>query len=396
VRPTILGLCLTLALTLPAWCGDEECTTAVIAGGATHDGRPILWKNRDTDSPSNKVVYVRETPYAYLAVVDAQYPSGRVAWGGLNERGFAVINSMSYNLPHQGGEYSDLEGLIMAEALRKCATIDDFELYIKANLGPEFGSRANFCVIDAQGGAAIFEVHNHGYRRLNADTTAERYLLNTNFSRSGPADKGLGYLRFDRETELFASQPAGSLSHTFVLQTVARDLGHALLRSPSRADWKSLPAAQPYWVHSNSTINRGITASVILIHGVKKGEDPANATLWVMLGEPVCSIATPLWVGAGDTPPELREGEEAPIAHEAARLKKILRPLNGDDRKEYVDVTRLDNASATGWLPGNLRLEGEILSRCEEFCSRRPSPAERAGFQKDAAARVLARLQAVR
>ena len=49
----------------------EECTTAVITGGATADGNPILWKNRDTDSLSNKIVLVREKPFDYLAVVNA-------------------------------------------------------------------------------------------------------------------------------------------------------------------------------------------------------------------------------------------------------------------------------------------------------------------------------------
>jgi hypothetical protein len=31
----------------------------------------MLWKNRDTDNLSNKVVFVREAPFSYLALVDA-------------------------------------------------------------------------------------------------------------------------------------------------------------------------------------------------------------------------------------------------------------------------------------------------------------------------------------
>lgn len=373
----------------------EECTTAVIAGPATADGNPILWKNRDTDSLSNKVVLVREQPYDYLAVVNAGETSGRIAWGGLNSAGFAIINSVAYNLPQESGEAGDLEGHVMADALRSCATAEDFERYLKANLGAGLGVQTNFCVIDANGGAAIFETHNHGYQRLNASETPEKYLLNTNFSRSGKADRGAGYLRFDRENELFRAVPAGKLTPGFVLQTAARDLGSTLLRHPDRAEWKRLPADQPTWIHANYTIDRGSSACAMVIHGVKRGEDPRYATLWVILGEPVCSVAIPLWVAAGETPAELREGTQAPIYQEALRLQERLRPLKGRDRREYLDLGRLDNRAGTGWLPGHLRLETEILEETVRLLETKPAPTRLSEFQQAAAARVLAALRRV-
>jgi hypothetical protein len=374
----------------------EECSTAVVSEAAAADGRPILWKNRDTDSRSNKVVLVAERPHSYLAVVDAASASGRVAWGGLNSAGFAVINSASYNLPRKSGEKEDLEGIVMADALRKCATVEDFEEHLRANLGPDLGSRTNFCAIDGQGGAAIFEVHNHGLTRLDASAAPEKYLPNTNFSRSGKKDDGAGYLRFDRATELFRQVAPAAITHEFILQDVSRDLGHALLRHPPRSSWKEFPAATPVWIHSDHTINRPSTASVILIHGAKKGEDPRRATLWVALGEPVCSVAVPLWVAAGSVPSELREGDEAPIAREALRLKAILHPLEGKDRETYLDLTRLDNAGGTGWLPGNLSLERELLMGTERFLSGERTAEELAAHEKEAASRVLARLRGAR
>jgi hypothetical protein len=391
-------LCLVLAgLTAGfAPAGEpEECTTSVITGQATADGNPILWKNRDTDSLSNKIVLVREKPYDYLAVVNAAEPSGRIVWGGLNSAGFAIINSVAYNLPQESGEAGDLEGHVMADALRSCATADDFESYLKANLGAGLGVQTNFCVIDANGGAAIFETHNHGYNRLNASDTPEKCLLNTNFSRSGKADKGAGYLRFDRESELFRAVPAGKLSHGFVLQTAARDLGNVLLHHPDRAEWKKLQADRPAWIHANYTIDRGSTACAMVIHGVKKGEDPRNATFWVILGEPVCSVAIPLWVAAGETPAELRAGEQAPIYREALRLQERLRPLQGRDRREYLDLRRLDNREGTGWLPGNLALERGILEETARLLQNGPSPAQLAAFEQATAARVLAALQRI-
>jgi hypothetical protein len=397
-RPISILLCLVmvgLAVGITAAAELEECTTAVITGQATADGNPILWKNRDTDSLSNKIVLVREKPYDYLAVVNAAETSGRIVWGGLNSAGFAIINSVAYNLPQEAGEAGDLEGHVMADALRSCATANDFEDYLKANLGPGLGVQTNFCVIDANGGAAIFETHNHGYQRLNASETPEKYLLNTNFSRSGKAGKGAGYLRYDRENELFRAVPAGKLTHGFILQAAARDLGSTLLHHPDRAVWKQLPAEPPSWIHANYTIDRGATACAMVIHGVKPGEDPRNATLWVILGEPVCSIAIPLWVAAGETPAELRAGAQAPIYQEALRLQERLRPLEGRDRSEYLDLARLDNRAGTGWLPGNLELERGIIEEAARLLQRGATPAQLAAFEQAIAARVLIALQRI-
>jgi hypothetical protein len=380
---------------VPAPLSEEECTTAVITGAAAADGKPILWKNRDTDQLSNKVVFVDEKPYSYLAVVNAGDNAGRITWGGLNARGFAIINSVAYNLPQKSGESADLEGIVMADALRTCASADDFEKYVSGNLGPDFGCRTNFCVIDAHGGAAIFEVHNNGYKRLNAAETSEKYLLNTNFSRSGTADQGAGYLRFDREVELFQSVPVGKLSHEFVLQTLARDLGHSLLRHPAPAEWKEYSSDHPVWIHANYTINRPTTASTILIHGVREGEDPLRATLWVILGEPVCSIALPIWVASGETPEEVRSGKDAAIYREATRLQNMLRPLKGRDRREYIDLTRLDNKEGRGWLPGNLKLEKEILTETAALLKADPTPAQLRDFQNIAASKVLSALKGI-
>ena len=371
----------------------EECTTAIITGEATVDGAPILWKNRDTEALSNKVVFVNEKPFSYLGVVNAQAPSGRIVWGGLNQAGFAIINSVAYNLPQKSGEREDGEGLLIADALRTCATVDDFESFVRKNLGPDLGAKTNFGVMDARGGSAIFEVHNHGYNRLNTCESAGKFLLNTNFSRSGIPDQGAGYLRFDREQGLFGALPAGQISLEFILQTAARDLGHPLLQYLPSSQWKDLPEDQPYWVHANYTINRVSTASVLVIQGVRPGEDPKKAVLWVILGEPVCSIAVPLWVAAGDTPAEVREGDEASISREAARLKDVLRPLKGRDRREYANVTRLDNRAGSGWLPANLQLERQLLQEAQALLAANPTSEQLAAFERQAAARVLARLK---
>lgn len=384
------------AALLSAGPGSQECTTAIFAAGATADGRPMLWKNRDTDRLSNKVVLVDDKPFSYLGLVNADDPDGRMVWAGVNAAGFAIANSVAYNLPQAPGEETDLEGIIMADALRTCETVGDFERYLSRNTGPDLGSQANFLAMDAKGGAAIFETHNHGFRRLDAGASPARYLANTNFSRTGTADQGAGYLRFDRETALLEAAKPGSFTPGWVLQVAARDLGHALLGHPAREAWTTLPADRPTWVHTNHTINRASTASAVIVHGVKPGDHVRRTTMWVALGEPVCAIAVPLWVAAGPPPLALREGEHAALALESRRLKDMLRPLKARERQEYADLARLDNAAGTGWLPGLLAAEAAIMADADALLAKNPSPAQLAAFQNAAADRALAALKAVK
>jgi len=381
---------------LAARPGAQECTTALFAGESTADGRPMLWKNRDTDQLSNKVVFVEDKPYNYLGVVNADDADGRMVWAGVNAAGFAVANSVAYNLPQKSGEEADLEGIIMSDALRTCETLADFERYLSRNLGPDLGSRANFLAMDAKGGTAIFETHNHGFKRIDAGSAPSRYLANTNFSRSGPPDQGAGYLRFDRETTLLEAARPGTFSPAWVLQTAARDLGHALLAHPARDDWKKLPAAPPTWLHTNYTINRASTSSVVVFHGVNPGEDPRRTTMWVALGEPVCSVAIPLWVAAGTPPGPVWEGDHAALSTESLRLKDILRPLKARERKEYADITKLDNAAGTGWLPKLLTAETDTLNQAAALLAGNPSAADLAAFEKTAADRALAVLRSIK
>jgi len=373
----------------------EECTTLVAAGPATSRGGPLFWKNRDTNTLSNKVMLVTEHPYSFLALVDADDSAGRAAWAGVNTTGFAIANTASYNLPQPANEAREQEGVVMAEALRTCRTVDDLERLIQRRQGRRLGVRTNFFAIDASGGAVIIETHNNGYTRYDAARFPGSRLANTNFSRSGGVDEGAGYLRFDRASELLETITPDRLNAATVFQVLSRDMSHPLLTHPSRDAWKTLPADHPYWVHSNYTINRPSTASAVVVDGVRPGQDPRLTTMWVALGEPVTTIAVPLWIAAGTPPEELWEGKDAPISEQAARLKAALRPLQSRERNEYADITRLDNAAGSGWLPGLLAVEREIMAETAALLESNPSNEALADFQRRMAARALAALKAV-
>lgn len=393
-RYAVLLILLISVAGITGWTMEdaEECTSLVATGAGTVDGAALMWKNRDNPSElSNKVVFVEDKPYNYLALVDGEPANGHVAWAALNSAGFGVANTATTNLPPL--EPSGNPAILMGDAARTCATVDEFEQFLRHNFGKNRGTRSNFLVVDAKGGAAIFEAHATGFKRFNAADAAEQYLGNTNFSRSGTADGGGGYLRFDRETELLKRAPGGRLSVEYIFGTMSRDLGHPLLHHPERAAWRTFPSDTPVWLHTNYTIDRPSTASAVVIHNVRPGQDPRFATMWVMLGEPLTSVAVPLWVAAGTPPSELWDGKDAPLSKESARLKNLLRPLKAAERREYVDVTRLDNAAGTGWLPAMLAAERENVAQATELLKRNASAGDLAAFEKLAASRTLALLQ---
>lgn len=75
------------------------CTSAVVSGKVTPDGRPLLWKNRDTDYLRNHVAYIKGEKYNFIADVNsANFPALKEAWMGTNSVGFALMNTQSYNL----------------------------------------------------------------------------------------------------------------------------------------------------------------------------------------------------------------------------------------------------------------------------------------------------------
>lgn len=143
----------------------RPCTSAIISGSLTPDGKPILWKNRDTSASDNKVEYMAPQhpgELAYVALFNSSDTRCEQAWIGVNECGFAVMNTASYNLKADDVPASDMdrEGYVMAHALRHCRTVDDFADLLE-NLPKPLGVEANFGVVDAEGNGAYFECDNY-------------------------------------------------------------------------------------------------------------------------------------------------------------------------------------------------------------------------------------------
>jgi len=104
-----------------------SCTTFLMSGKHTPDGRPLLYKNRDTGTLDNALVYFTDGKYDYIGLVDSKESWKREVWGGFNSAGFAIMNSAAYN--NNSGDttkLADREGEVMKMALASCATLADF------------------------------------------------------------------------------------------------------------------------------------------------------------------------------------------------------------------------------------------------------------------------------
>jgi hypothetical protein len=355
----------------------------------------MLWKNRDTDVLSNKVVFIREQPFSYLALVDAEDASGRRAWAGLNDAGFGIMNTVAYNLPGaQTGDLKDQEGGVMADALRTCRTVADFESYLKLNQGPGLGCQTNFGVIDATGRAVLIETHNRGYRLLEASEPSEKCLVNSNWSRSGQPGKGAGYLRFERATELLRTVAPGQLNPHEIFRRMARDTGHVLLRTPTISELKSLPA-KPHWILTKDCINKSYTSCAVVLVGKDPKDPSSRATFWVLPGEPVTAVALPLWVEAGSVPEAFWKGKDAPLWSESLRIKKRIRPFQETEKQEYLDLSGLDNREGTGFLPRLLAAEDKVFEKVAAFGDGPKTPEELATLQNELAVLALAAMKGV-
>ena len=80
---------LAILLFFVSYSTAAACTSAVISGRATLDGRPILWKNRDTSKTENKLIYIKGEKYDLIGVANNSDAAGDSIWMGSNSAGFS-------------------------------------------------------------------------------------------------------------------------------------------------------------------------------------------------------------------------------------------------------------------------------------------------------------------
>ncbi len=355
-----------------------SCTTFLMSGKHTPDGRPLLYKNRDTGTLDNALVYFTDGKYDYIGIVDAKESWKREVWGGFNSAGFAIMNSAAYN--NNTGDTTKVanrEGEVMKMALATCATLADFEKML-TDMPKPIGVDANFGVIDAQGGAAYYETGNFAFKKIDANDPAvapNGLLIRTNHSFTGNPEVGFGYIRYAAASEaLNMALAQKKLDPQNLFNSISRNLAHSLTKVNLREE---LPASagDNTFIYFEDFIPRPSSASVMLVVGAAQGEDPSNAMMWTLAGFPLTTVPVPVWVSAGREMPavvSMKENMHAPLCDAAMTLKRQLFPITRGSGPKYMNVAMLLNRENTGILQKLEPVENEIFRKTAEMVATMP------------------------
>ena len=381
----------TLFLMYGLFTTTKACTTAVIAAKNSASGKSMIWKLRDTDNLKNAMRYFDDGKYTFLGLVNSNDTLGKHVWGGSNNAGFAIMNSASFNVnENDTTQLKDQEGVFMKLALQTCASLEEFEALLN-NYPKPSGQASHYGVIDANGGAAFYEVNNWTWTKFDANdlnVAPNGYVIRTNFSETGTPDVGYGFIRRETAEKVFAKALENNkLDYRTVLQRFSRCTYHPVFDVNYRAKFENGDNESPF-ISSDDLIARHGTSSAIVVEGVKSGESPALTTIWTQIGFPHTTISVPMWVEGSENFPTLlaydAELGNSPLNEMALELKSKCYPLTRSDGHHYLKFDELINQYNNGLLQRIERVEKEIFDKTDELLSKwagkAPSAADIGSF----------------
>lgn len=344
------NLLLTMAVLASAFlfpAATEACTSAMAGATRGAGGRWLLWKHRDSGHADN---YVRrfaatDSTRAYVALFNASDTAAREAWIGFNDAGFAVMNTATYNIPAPASDRQDREGFVMSAALRRCATLVDFQRMLRDN-GDRLGVQANFGAFDAEGHGAYFEISDRSALRVFpvdslsavalgvewAGGDDEGLLTRTNYSFSGGRKGRLGVSRHCAETHLLDSVTATRRPWASPGEVAAEDFIETLSRSfylPEKGV-DLLDGTAIRRPDNGDVIPRWSSCASVVVEGPLPGENPAETMImWSVVGFPplseVHAVTLDSVPAAIATPPAPRVRERGFVNDRKARSKHAFR-----------------------------------------------------------------------
>ena len=350
-----------------AFVPARACTSFIISGKATDNGRPVIFKNRDTGNLDNCIVTVKGSRYRFTGVAAAGDTANHEIWSGHNEAGFAVMNTAAYNLNGDTEFEVETEGMLMRQALSLCATLADFEQLLDTT--SLRNNNANFGVMDAQGGCAYYEVGEKRWTKFDANdpkVAPYGFLIRTNHAYSGDRSMDLGTERYLAISQYMTRQGfAGGFNAQRLIRTVPRILTHGLT-GDNLLDKAPADGLTPRFACFVDFIPRFSTSCAQLIEGVAKGESPQHTVAWTIIGSPLATVAMPLLLTAsGHMPGVVTRGKDGGslLCRYGLKLKKRLFPLRTKTRANYIDVAQLVNSRQTGILQLIRPVEDELMKR---------------------------------
>ena len=364
----LLALCIT-GLLMPST--SAACTSFIVSGKATKDGRPLIFKNRDTGEPNNVVVDVQGELYRYMGIAACWDKKPVEIWGGHNEVGFAIINTAAYNMNGCDGKDTDNDGKVMRRALEICRTLADFENLLDTLPQPR-DLNSNFGVLDSEGGCAYYETGNYSFTKFDANDPSIApggYLVRTNHGLTGCRDIDRGVERYMAITDFMdEAYRKENLDCEYLIANVPRYLTHGLTKQNL---YDQLPKDEndTRYIHFSEFIPRYITSSAILVQGVVSGESSSHTISWTNIGWPCGSVAIPLILEKDVLLPTIvqrGENDKAWLCSQSIEQKKKVFNLKRGNVREYIDLSKLVNAAGTGIVQLMMPLEREVFNHARD------------------------------
>lgn len=346
------------------------CTSVIVSGKATKDGRPLIFKNRDTSTLHNMTIVVQGQVYRYIGLVNAEDTEPVNVWGGHNEAGFGIINTAAYNLNGDGGD-TDGDGILIRKALELCATLEDFERLLDTVKKPR-EVNSNFAVLDANGGCAYYETGNYDYVKFDVNdpnVAPDGYLMRTNFGTTGNNKLDQGVERFCAITDFMAEAcKEGKFDPQYLLCQIPRYMKHGVTKL-DMADFMPDNEDDTRYFPFHDYIARYSTSSVIMVQGVKAGESPQATVSWTMVGWPLSTVAIPLVITPSGKLPALVADDgtgHSRLNEMGLQLKERVFSLKSGNTSSYGDLAQLMNKQGTGIMQRVQTLEMEVIRRGDE------------------------------
>ena len=359
-----------LSMTSLSWA----CTSFIISGSATPTGRPMMFKHRDTGELNNRIAHFQGPKYSFIGLVNSPRLDGEV-WAGMNQAGLCIMNTASYNLREDSLDCPmDREGELMYHVLGNCASLSEFEAWLDTYPQP-WGVEANFGLIDAQGGAAYYEMNNHRWIKYDVNQEPFGFRVVTNFSFAGRYEEYAGYERYLTASALMKEtfSPTHQMTATEVINLFSRQYRHELL------GLHYTPDNAPQYVVDQDFIPRRSTSAVVVFDGVSAQQDPRYTLMWTLLGYPACAVAIPLVLHPDYLPPYMQardtlstsgKGLHSELCDLALGIKhQWVFPLHISNGNRYIALQNVlcDRPNAPSLLSCTHRVEQTILTTFEPF-----------------------------
>jgi len=411
VRKSLLSALLSLAavLMIAAVMPALSCDVAVVSGKYTTDGRPVLWKNFDCSAAwAQQVIYFpAKNPkagdyfmlYHHDDLMELINNSPVMPQSGANEAGFAVSVAAVYEDLAPLHESGNLNTDLVQDAVEQCATLEDFESLLKTwpSTHRNHAISANFVVVDAHGGAALYECYTGTYsfglmyiqyRKYDANTgkvTDDKgktimeapanhpgFINRTNLNHYVWYNSGVD--RYLRAQDLLTDLAAGNrLNAQSIMQVVSKDVVGRQAYGNSASNYST-----------TYCISRNQTRSGTVFQGVAAGDDPLKSVYWTALGEPSIAVYVPHMIGARSvseyaymdkigsdgTMQDLSDNSLLTIAEDKLEISAGIHTSNRGSvltgvYNKYIDKTALANVQQ--WT---IPLENTVIDKTDEFISQ--------------------------